>query len=81
MASLDILGIAGAAVILTGFVLNQLKILKTESFSYDAINLVGGIILVTYAWLIGSIPFVILNAVWLVVSLKDVTQHLMKRKA
>lgn len=73
-----IVGIIGATLILIGFGLNQTGIWKTTSFSYDFINLIGGGVLVYYAVLLDSLPFMILNIVWTLVSLKDVLSRLFK---
>ncbi len=72
-------GIIGTALILIGFILNQIGVWKTSSFSYDLINLFGGAVLIYYALLLSSIPFLVLNTVWVVVSLKDVLRSCIKK--
>ena len=67
-----IVGVTGAFIILVTFMLNQSGKLSAESRSYDIANAAGSLILVTYAFMLNSIPFIILNGVWFVVSLKDV---------
>ncbi len=62
------LGITGAGIVLFGFVLNQFGILSTKSRIYDLLNVVGPGILVVYAILLDSVPFLILNVVWAVAS-------------
>lgn len=81
MDLVTILGIFGATLILVGFTLNQFGIWKTTSFSYDCINLAGGLTLVVYAILIESLPFIILNTVWTAVALRDVTLFLLRKKS
>ena len=68
----NIIGIIGAAIILICFLLNQFHKLNRDSFIYDFCNLIGSTILIYYAYLIWSVPFMVLNGVWAVVSLKDV---------
>ncbi len=63
-----------AEIILVGFLLNQAGKLTVDSWRYDAINAVGSVLLVVYSVLLGSVPFVILNVVWLVVSIKGLVQ-------
>lgn len=71
MLEVELIGILGAAIILVFFILNQSGKLSRDSWQYDLGNVVGSGFLVGYALLIDSWPFVILNAVWLLVSLKD----------
>lgn len=66
-----LLGILGTLLILIAFILNQFRIWKNSDIAYDASNLVGSLLLVWYAWNIQSIPFVILNGVWCLLSLRD----------
>lgn len=66
------IGSLGAALILFAFVLGQLHIWKDTYFVYDFLNLLGGALLVWYAYSGNSWPFLVLNAVWVLVSLRDV---------
>ncbi len=79
MDPVTILGIFGATLILIGFAMNQFGIWKTTSFSYDCINLAGGLVLILYAVLIESLPFIILNGVWTLVAFRDVATFLIKK--
>lgn len=65
------IGSTGAALILIAFVLGQLHLWKDTYFSYDLLNALGSILLVIYAWQGSSWPFLVLNGVWALVSLKD----------
>ena len=67
-----LIGIVGASVILVGFLLNQTGKVTAQSWSYDAVNVLGSLLLLIYAYLLGSVPFLILNVVWLLVSAKGV---------
>ncbi len=62
------IGVLGATIILIGFFLNQTRKLTVESPWYDGINALGSVILLVYAVLLGSYPFMVLNTVWFVVS-------------
>lgn len=68
----NIIGIIGATIILICFLLNQFHKLSRDSFLYDLCNFIGSAILIYYAYLIWSVPFMVLNGVWAAVSLKDV---------
>jgi len=67
-----ILGILGAALILTAFILDQTHVWKDTDLIYDVVNLAGSSLLLYYGAVSGTWPFVILNSVWALVSLRDV---------
>ena len=72
MDIVTVLGVAGAGTILVAFLLNQFGKWSSESRSYDLVNVLGSGLLMGYSYLLGSWPFLILNTVWFLVSLKDV---------
>lgn len=72
-------GIAGAALVLIAFVLNELHVWNEDDLVYDLTNLIGGALLVWYSWLINSWPFAILNGVWTLVALRDVILDLRRK--
>jgi len=76
-----IIGITGASLILLAFFLNQTGKWTSGNVKYDLLNGVGSLLMVIYAVLLDSIPFLILNAVWALVSFKDVFKYLLKRKS
>jgi len=67
-----LIGTAGASIILIFFLLNQFHRIDRDSIWYDIGNFIGSALLVLYAYLLSSVPFLILNAVWAFVSLKDI---------
>lgn len=75
-----IIGIVGMICILAAFLLNQMNKWSSESLSYDTTNALGSLLLVIYALDGKAWPFVILNGVWLIYSLKDVVLDLQKKK-
>lgn len=66
-----VLGSLGAGIILLAFVLGQMHVWKDTYFSYDLLNAIGSILLIYYAWVGSSWPFLVLNGVWALVSIKD----------
>ena len=70
------MGSLGVAILLLAFVLNMLKIIKTESLSYLLLNLIGAGIACFASWLIPYFPFVILEGVWAAVSLVSLVKNL-----
>jgi hypothetical protein len=67
-----IIGSLGATLILIAFILNQLNKWKKTDLSYDLVNLLGSILLIVFSVMINAWPFIILNSVWAIVSLRDV---------
>ena len=65
----EIMGSLGVFILLLAFLLNMLKIIKTESLPYLLLNFTGAAIACFASWLIPYFPFVILEGVWAVVSL------------
>ena len=65
----DAMGSLGVAILLIAFLLNMMKIIKTESLSYSLLNLIGAGIACYASYLISYFPFVILEGTWAIVSL------------
>jgi hypothetical protein len=75
-----IIGIIGGSIILIAFLLNQIGKLKREFFIYDFLNFIGALLLSIYAYLIESYPFMVLNGIWTIFSLKDSITDILKKK-
>ena len=69
---LILLGSIGATLSLAAFMLNQIDRLTNDSIVYDLMNAFAGLLLFIYALILGAIPFMIINAVWGIVSFRDV---------
>lgn len=63
MAALTV-GIVGMVVVLIAYTLNQLGRLDEGHVVYDALNFIGALLLMAYAFSIEGWPFFMLNAVW-----------------
>ena len=74
-----LIGFTGMLLILIAFFLNQTGKWDKEDLVYDFVNFIGALLLVLYAIILSSIPFLLLNLVWTVVSLNDVIKDI-KRK-
>lgn len=59
-----IVGSIGVGMLLLAFILNLLRVLSEQSLVYLLMNFLGAGLACVYAWQSGSIPFVILEAVW-----------------
>ena len=80
MDTFTLIGAVGALLLLVAFTLNQLHRWKNDYLIYDLTNFIGGLFLVAYAVLIKSYPFLVLNLVWTVVSLRDTVIDLKRKK-
>lgn len=77
MTYVDILGTVGASIILIFFLLSQTHKISVDSKAYDLFNFLGSGLLIAYSILISAWPFVVLNGIWAIYSLKDL---IMKKK-
>lgn len=71
-----IIGTSGAALILIAFIMAQIHKWKDTDLVYDAVNFIGSALLVAYAVLLVSYPFIILNIIWAAVSLRGIFLNL-----
>ncbi|MEM8997698.1 MAG: hypothetical protein AAGF23_23145 [Acidobacteriota bacterium] len=69
MTAGDWVGSAGVALLLLAFALNLTKKLPAGSKTYAALNAVGAGLACWASWLIGFMPFVILEGTWCVAAL------------
>jgi hypothetical protein len=63
-----LIGSAGVTLLLVAFFLNLIKRLAQDSVAYTLLNLVGAALAGYASWLIGFIPFVVLEGTWAVVA-------------
>ena len=64
----QIFQIAGAILILVAFAANQRGTMSPQSRAYLTLNLVGSIVLAVVAFLDSDLGFLLLEAVWAIVS-------------
>lgn len=65
----DIIGSIGVALLLAAFALNAFGRLDSDSRWYGALNVVGAALAAIASWLIGYLPFVVLEGTWCAVAL------------
>jgi len=71
----DIIGSIGVLILLIAFVLNLLNKISRESLSYILMNFIGAGLACYASYLINYIPFIILEAVWMLVSLVALVRY------
>ncbi|GGC56030.1 hypothetical protein GCM10011387_06990 [Pedobacter quisquiliarum] len=76
MSTSDFLATAGVSILLIAFLLQILKVIRVESNSYSLMNLVGAALAGVSAWMINFMPFVVLESVWVLVSLFNLLKNI-----
>lgn len=67
MNLIDILGWIGSATYLLAFGLNSAKKVKSDSFTYQGMNIFAGIIMTYYTFNHGAYSATALNTVWAII--------------
>ena len=75
----DWIGAIGVAILLLAFLLNLLKKISSNSLPYILMNIIGAGMACIASWLIDYMPFVVLEAVWTVVSIVALINYFRKR--
>lgn len=65
----DWLGTLGVLILLVAFMLNLMGRMDHHSHAYQGLNAVGAAVLGIVAWRIQFMPFVVLEVIWVAVSL------------
>jgi hypothetical protein len=76
MSVADWIGTIGVSLLLIAFGLNLLKIITAESYVYLFLNFFGALLAGLASVLINYIPFVILETVWMCVTLIAIIKKL-----
>ena len=64
-----LIGTIGMLLILVAFVGDLFKKITEDNISYNILNIVGGLFLAYYAYTLDSLPFLILQIVWVLFAL------------
>lgn len=80
MNAIDSVGFLGLTLLLSSFVLSQVKVMSNEALIYHIFNFAGGYILTYYAYVLGNTPFIILEFVWGSFSLYRIIAYLRSEK-
>ena len=63
-----VIGLAGVSLLLAAFFLNLFKFLRSESYLYLGLNLIGAALACYSSYLIDFMPFVLLEGTWALVA-------------
>ena len=74
----DWIGSAGVTILLFAYLLNLLNKISKESLAYINMNIIGAGLACTASVLINYLPFVILEAVWMLVSTAALIKYFRK---
>ncbi len=74
MTFADWIGTIGVSLLLLAFGLNLIKLITADSYLYLSLNIIGAMLAGLASVLINYIPFVILESVWMLVSLFALTK-------
>ncbi len=77
----DWVGAVGVGVLLVAFVLNVTKRVHQDSLIYILLNLSGAVIAGVASYMLNYMPFIILEAVWSVVSIIALVNYFRKAGA
>ena len=69
-----VIGFIGVTVLLIAFLLNLVKLLRSEGLAYGSLNIIGASLACYSSYLISFMPFVILEGVWAVAALVAVVR-------
>jgi hypothetical protein len=78
LLSSETIGFAGVALLLLAFLLNLLKVLRADGSLYLGLNFFGAGLACLSSWLIGFMPFVLLEGVWALVAAFGLSRLLLK---
>ncbi len=70
-----IFGAIGGAIILIAYLLELFRHIDPYNKTFLAANIVGSALLTYYAYLLSSIPFLILNAAWVLGSVYELIKN------
>jgi hypothetical protein len=64
-----VIGTLGMFFILAAFILDEfVRKFNQDTIQYNVLNVIGASLLIYYAFSLNSLPFIILNVVWLTVA-------------
>lgn len=81
MKTSDIIATIGVTILVVAFLLQNLKLIKSEGATYGFLNFIGATIACYASWLISFYPFVILEGIWSCIALYGLFKFYYSRKS
>jgi energy-converting hydrogenase Eha subunit G len=75
----DIVGAVGVGILLLAYFLNLVRLLSAEHPLYTGLNALGAGLSGWASWMIGFMPFVVLEATWFIVSVVGCLQSVQRQ--
>ena len=77
----DLIGFAGAAVLMAAYFANQQRWLSSEDWRYPAANLAGSVLILFSLLFTWNLPSVLIEVFWALISLWGLTKAAAERKS
>ncbi len=77
---IDILGWIGSVAVIAAYGLNSYQKIKSDSFLFLILNLVGGIFLIIYSYYYTAFANTFINVVWVIIAVPALIRLLGKSK-
>lgn len=76
----QIIGITGSSLVLIGFIQLQHGKWSSDNMFYLLSQFIGSLLLIIYAVMLSSYPFIILNSLFVIVALKKIIELKIRKK-
>lgn len=77
---IDILGWAGSVAVIAAYGLNSYQKLKSDSYPFLILNLIGGIFLIIYSYYYTAFANTFINVVWVIIAVPALIKLIAKPK-
>jgi hypothetical protein len=77
---MEIIGWIGSILIILVYGLNSYQKIRSDSFLFYLMNIIGGILLIIYSWYKDAAPNVFINAVWVLIALPAIIKLLLQKR-
>ena len=77
---MEIIGWIGSILIILVYGLNSYQKIRSDSFLFYLMNIIGGILLIIYSWYKDAPPNVFINAVWVLIALPAIIKLLLQKR-
>jgi hypothetical protein len=78
---MNILGWVGSFCVVGVYALNSYQLIKSDSFTFYALNIAGGVLLIIFSVYKTVYPNVFINAVWVVIAVVGIIRASTKQRA